>query len=195
MRIPTYEQLRDQGTQPRFHGAGFTQLYISEYSRLHFWHPAFPPTIRDGRIHDHKFTFKSEVLLGNLTHATYVFRGNTNGMRTLWKVAAKRDGAQSTRCIKGDYKLTGYYEMQEGSEYRFVQKVLHEIIGSDTPTITRMTKLSEDKDHWPRAVADGMGPPDNAFPEVQPYPLEELWELIRRQLLNLRARRPHITGA
>lgn len=181
-----YEQLRAAGNKPRFHGAGFIQLYIGDARRLHIWHPDFPAIIKDGVIHDHNFDMHSKVIFGKLNHVAYEFEKCEGGPRSMWNVAAKADASQSGEGEAGLLKLVGSYEMVAGSEYHFRAKEFHEIIAGGL-TVTLMRKKVVHKDHWPRAIAFGDGPPGNAFPLAPPHTEEALWQGIKEGIECIKA--------
>ena len=63
--------IKDKGLIPRLHGNGFIQLDLNGKDRLHVWHPDLPKQEFPTPIHDHKFSFKSHILYGELTHIEY----------------------------------------------------------------------------------------------------------------------------
>lgn len=48
------------------HGLGFIQLVLNESQRMHVWHPDLPRRncYQHSAVHNHRFSFKSEVLKG-----------------------------------------------------------------------------------------------------------------------------------
>lgn len=182
------DEVRHAGAVPRFHGGGFIQIYLTETERLHVWHPDFPATIEDGVVHDHNFHMHSTVLLGRLNHVTYDFSECDDGPQSLWQVAAKKDAAQPGVGDKGFLIKTGSYEMMAGSEYHFQAMQLHQIVFNSCSemTVTRMRKMNTYKDYWPKAVAEGEGPPDNAFPLDAPHNQDVLWSAINEALDQLK---------
>lgn len=57
---------------PRVHGNGFIQLDLDETMRLNVWgHPEIPHQSQTSKIHDHRFSFISHVIIGALTNIEY----------------------------------------------------------------------------------------------------------------------------
>lgn len=82
-----YASLRKGGASPRLHPNGFVQLDLGNHKRLHIW-PETPliPGVRKEPIHDHTFSFDSEVLLGSLTNIVYELIEDESGNFQLYTV-------------------------------------------------------------------------------------------------------------
>lgn len=70
MKLLDIDMLRRLAVKPpRVHGNGFIQLDLPDGSRLNFWgHPNIPRQKVKTDIHDHVFSFSSELLWGTITH-------------------------------------------------------------------------------------------------------------------------------
>jgi hypothetical protein len=55
------------------HGLGFVQVQLAGNRRLHVWHPDLPrrACFESSAIHDHRFSFTSQVLIGTQINHTY----------------------------------------------------------------------------------------------------------------------------
>jgi hypothetical protein len=63
---------RDHGIKPRVHGNGFIQLDMARDVRLHVWgDPRIPRQKTFCQIHDHIFSFDSELIVGQLINIWY----------------------------------------------------------------------------------------------------------------------------
>jgi hypothetical protein len=56
----------------RSHGLGIAQKYIGESTRLHIWDPSLTEFSEEETIHNHRFSFCSEILYGDLQHTEVV---------------------------------------------------------------------------------------------------------------------------
>ncbi len=177
-----YDKLQKLCAEPRFHGNGFIQLYLSERKRLHIWSPNLPPIrSHNARIHDHRYDMISEILWGKLQHTTFDVCIMSTGNYDMIQL----DGASEVRHKPGHILLDKYsreikhqYCFAKGSSYSFNRHLFHDS-AADTFTVTIMTKGAENSDSFARIIVPtGTKQPTHAFaPEYQPTQ-KLLWQEI-----------------
>src|SRR5580765_3414507 len=80
------ENGRRSGLRPRIHGNGFVQLDLTERRRLHVWGDSrIPRRLVPSQIHDHTFSFTSEIVIGQLVHRTIGVQFDPSGAYDLYK--------------------------------------------------------------------------------------------------------------
>jgi hypothetical protein len=78
---------------PRVHGNGFIQLDVHDTLRLHFWgHPEIPRAVPTTPIHDHVFSFTSEVVMGSIMNINYTIKDNPHGLYAVYKASPVKLG-------------------------------------------------------------------------------------------------------
>ena len=71
---------RTADRRPRVHGNGFIQLDLTDRRRLHVWGDhRIPRQSVPSTIHDHTFSFKSTIILGQLVHREIGIFPDTSG--------------------------------------------------------------------------------------------------------------------
>lgn len=145
----------------RVHGNGFVQVDLAPKTRLHVWHPYLPRQKVPTPIHDHRFGFTSEVLVGELLNVEYRvkigYEFNVHEPQT-------RDREDTVLVPTGDtvsleimlldlVRMGGSYEMQPGA---FHETFVH------SRTATVMTKTSETTAR-PRVLVPRGLRPDNEW--------------------------------
>ena len=170
--------IRDQ-RKPRFHGNGFVQLYLDDVNRLHVYHPDLVAVrVANARIHDHRWTFHSKVLIGTLGHQTYDIVPTDFGRWSAKEVPGasnKEVPLQEVPNSRCEIYLTGHYDIVAGSSYVFSRRNFHKSHHSGI-TMTFIEKRCDDGN--PARVISPYGEvPDHAF-AVQP-PEQDLWTAIK----------------
>lgn len=169
----------DPQLEPRFHiGLGMIQLHLikSEKNtvRYHVWHPDLPPLTAGRSIHNHRFSFRSEVLKGALwnTPLAPVF-GSTH---VLWQCfreggpPAKNLGPVGLRREDTDRFLAGESYFFEAGRFHETQ-----CFGL---TVTRMTKLWDAEIPVMVVARPGVSMEHAYDPAVQRPPVTRLWEAL-----------------
>ena len=151
----------------RRHGNGFLQVDLPNGTRLHIWNPELDaaqsvPT----PIHDHRFSFRSIVLYGNLHHWVYDNLTPDSVMPTHHVYEAKPRHDEDTVLVDtGRVVRVGFPTCQTipaGGSYSFGMHLFHE-----TPifeyAITVMKKLAPSPWHTPRVLCPWGMEPDNDY--------------------------------
>lgn len=152
--------------QFRVHGNGFIQIDLAPDTRLHFWSDLIPRQKVDTQIHDHRFSFKSYVLAGELVQTAYNIRANSATGRFQVYEAVPQSGentelvaVEGFRCdVRAKYP-SGL--LVAGESYVFDALEFHR---TDylTPSVTLMVK-TRITDHRPRVLCRVEQTPDNEF--------------------------------
>lgn len=191
--IAELNDLRAANKTPRVHPNGFIQVDINKAQRLHCWSPLNPYRQTTYHpIHNHVFSFVSEVRVGRLINVDYGVGTWTDdmpsGLRHIpWHVELI-DGEETKLVPEGGPPLlvvpTNMSCVQEGQKYEIGKFDLHEAT-CPIPTITVMTKYGLGPDgakEGPNSqgavvmVPEGITP-DNDFLRSE-VDTDLLWEII-----------------
>lgn len=178
-------KIKDNGNEPRVHGNGFIQLDISNKSRLHIWgHPDIPKQAVSTPIHDHRFSFKSTVLVGRLVNITYTFNYNNDfppkfseheaicrqGEDTILTPTGRHGiVVERTTTMIDDWDIRNVYHMEKG--------IFHELLPC-VPSATICTKTANSPNRIPRVLVPFGITPDNDFNRYESATTEDLWKII-----------------
>ena len=170
------------GARPRVHGNGFVQLDLTDRRRLHVWgDPRIPRQVTPSQIHDHTFSFKSQIIIGQLVHRTMEPRPDPAGAYDLYKAVVRKGEDTYLGKEPGRFSVTITCEhlAKAGSEYSFQAGRFHEtvapwlcvtIITKDGPTLSQGGPP-------PRVLVPVGLEPDNTFDRYQTPP-DALWGII-----------------
>ena len=186
----TMDLLRGLGNAPRFHGNGFTQLYLRKDVRLHVWHASLAPLRNhNATIHNHRYDIESTVYRGTLVHKTYSVNPSAPQAEHDVRVV-QLDGASDAHKtpeietgLTGRLELRHQYTFTRGSSYTFKRPYFHSIshVGRE-PVVTIFEKRNYCTE-WAR-VLTGIDDEQatHAFaPETQPD-VATLWSAVREGL-------------
>lgn len=179
------EVARRMSTQPRVHGNGFIQLDLEKGSRLHIWgHPALPRQKVDTGIHDHRFGFRSRVIVGRVVNA--MWRTVEVDSEPTHKIYVPKPSKTENTTLQdsGEVVRARIYHSETvlaGESYVMHPRMFHETF-TDRPSATLMTKTVEDHEHMARVLVPMGLEPDNDFHRDAALPCERLWEIIEEVL-------------
>lgn len=174
---------KDERLTPRHHaGTGFIQVYIKRGLRLHILHPDFPATRKDSNIHNHRFSFHSQILYGCLKNTIYGLRGGDD--HEVYEVYCGSKDAGEFRVV--DPVKVGVCSVQQldsqilcaGMNYTCEIGQFHTSRASEL-TATLMKKLWEG--HENSRVIVPTGTPMRSGFEDQP-PVDRLWPVIENMI-------------
>jgi len=155
----------------RYHGNGFIQVVLNPVTRMHIYSPHFLedfPRVDNARIHDHKFTFTSQILLGRLINRTYNVwaPGGPHGYYRVDETQKDEPLVRICDCGLVDRSIEVY---SAGESYDFGgPRNFHDAFAEEL-TVTVMTKTKVDLDHQARVVSINDVTPDNAFGSQPDY--------------------------
>lgn len=165
----------------RRHGIGVLQAYLAEgggaESRVHVWHPSLlRDGIRDhGDIHDHRFSFVSTVLVGQIVNRVATVRENPNGAYHVHQVLHARANpegvfaAEPMRVVPGPLGPTAQFvdvdfcdvPVITGDSYFFGRGEFHSTVAYGL-AVTVLTKFDQ-VEAGARVLARRETPPVPAF--------------------------------
>jgi hypothetical protein len=178
--------LKKLGKKPRFHGNGFTQLYLNKDVRLHVWHPSLKP-MRDhnSMIHTHRYDVNSVTYRGVLIHTTYDIEYEAPHEEHDIRIV-QLDGASDAHKtpeietgITGRLLVRHQYHFAPGSMYSFKRDLFHSSDAQGTEPVVTIFRRSNKSEEWARVLC-GINDPQatHAFdPSSQPSQ-EMLWAVI-----------------
>lgn len=93
----------------RHHGTGMLQAYVPDEpnARVHIWHPSLvlPGMVTSGAMHNHRFGFRSDVLLGSILHTDLDVMVNLRGgAHQLFRIDGASAGSSDT--IRPSHRVT-----------------------------------------------------------------------------------------
>lgn len=166
-----------KASAPRVHGNGFLQIDIAPGTRLHIWgHSKLPRQVVDTSIHDHRFSFESEVIAGRLVNAQYN-RGHDYRYRIF--EPQTREGEDTTLHDTGrriGLSVSPAKIVRCGEKYEMPARAFHESF-SDRPSATVMRKTFV-FNYAPRVLVPDGAEPDNEFNRYD-YPEDYLWGIVQ----------------
>lgn len=172
------------------HGLGFIQIKLEGNQRMHVWHPGLPRRrcFEHSQIHDHRFGFRSRVLIGeqiNVTHAFEIVgdRALTTHIAYLHEGARSKFGGRpwlAHLCLRRIGEISRE-TVAAGETYSMLPYVFHSTQpGGDGRVATIMTKTSEGE-FGAHSVCAVNVEPDADFDRFQ-LSEDELWRFVREVL-------------
>lgn len=167
------------------HGLGFVQVQLPADQRLHVWHPELPRRhcFEHSAIHNHRFSFVSQVLVGQQINIRYLASKPTAGEAATHQLylhegpRTERGGrpwVPDTQVIMQRLVLSA---IPPGQLYRMDAYDFHRTEpGADGKVATLMTKTWEGKRGAHSSCALGIDP-DGDFDRYQWSPAQ-LWEIV-----------------
>lgn len=190
MSVSIGDHFKEAGLLPRFHGNGFTQLYLDHSHRLHVWHPLLPmPEENNATVHDHMWDMASQVLVGQVGHLTYDVQavdGETQyDMYSINQPEAPRQAHNDvvfTFMSGATVQSTGHYMMQTGSIYHFKAGYFHESVANPGQLSATLLRKNKDILEYPRLIVPTGEAPYQAFGVGTQPPEADMWEAIKEAL-------------
>lgn len=170
---PTREQIS-------LHGLGFIQVALPAKRRLHVWHPDLPrrSCFQWSPIHNHRFSFRSTVLVGTQVNRRYDVGEDPNGSHD----RVSHDGPRSPKGGRMSHVSSRVFVWPRpdetygpGDSYTMPMLQFHETPNSGV-VVTLMEKLTEGEIHAASLIVRGHEF-DQDFDRFQLLP-EELWGFV-----------------
>lgn len=180
--------------KPQVHGNGFVQVDLTPTRRLHVWgHPLIPKQKSPSPIHDHKFSFTSRILLGEMINRRFTARPSPADHEDDYVVhqAQIRDREDTILVPTGErvwLQETSRVAYGPGSTYQMKIGELHESIVHEL-TVTIIEKdppAPEGGLLMPRVFIPVGVRPDNEFNRYGMMDEAVLWKIISDALLQAR---------
>lgn len=172
--------LRESGAEPHWFGLGFIQLKISENRRLHFYpdRPDYRSFVGDEEIHDHRYFFRSKVLLGSISQTIYEVNASDTGNFLMVEDDCKPNSSSPSEPVRVSATPIFTTTNTAGTEYSIDKGVFHTVAAKGA--ITLLERSTKDVRPYARVVHHHAKPKVCAF--SQPKPVDELWEVIAEML-------------
>lgn len=164
------------------HGLGFVQVQLPAEQRLHVWHPDLPRRhcFEHSAIHNHRFNFKSRVLVGEQVNIRYATWLDECGEYVLYLHEGPRTACGGRPWVpdgRACMTLRQREVISAGESY--VSRAYHfhrTEPGGDGRVATIMTKRGEYKTGAHSSCLLGVKP-DDQFDRYQWSP-SQLWEIV-----------------
>jgi hypothetical protein len=130
----SFEAIRASGAVPHWFGLGFIQLKLNQKQRMHFWHPDHTQQSLPEEVHNHRYSFSSRVIKGEIAHEIWTYTPG-DGDTDCIEVSCKPDQPAPDKTLStGLITLSGRYTMLAGSSYFFPSTGFHRIIAKHAVT-------------------------------------------------------------
>lgn len=181
MMQKVYEKTEDALT---LHGLGFLQLQLQSGKRLHVWHPELPrrKCFQHSQIHDHRFSFVSEVLVGTQINQLWIVkkdRARPSHIGYLHEGPRTKFGNRPwLPDLHVEVEAGNRQVIQAGADYYMPAYIYHSTTpGGDGRVATLMAKRGEGDRGAHSLCAVGVEP-DADFDRKQ-WSLDRLWQIVR----------------
>lgn len=178
-----YQTIRQLERKPCYFGLGFIQLKINENERFHFYHPSLLPIINiEEEVHNHRYDFISEVLVGELNNKIYHFSSDINGhyQKEYESCNANIILSKEDKNIQlGELKLFTCMKINKGEKYFMDNRTFHTL-----ETKVCMTKLT--RSQYLQQYAEVVRPINTEIicPFSQKISESDCWDIIEEVMLN-----------
>jgi len=121
----SFRALRASGAIPYWFDLGFVQLKLNPKQRMYFWHPDFHPNIHEEDVHNHRYSFSSKIIVGEIIHETWTYSSDEKGDTECVEICNKQE---LKKISTGFMTMSGQYTLQAGSKYYFPSSGFHRTI-------------------------------------------------------------------
>jgi hypothetical protein len=146
---------------------------------MHFWHPDCQPTISDEEVHNHRYSFSSRIIIGEMVHETFHYEKSEKGDTECMEVCCQPDKSEEPKLIStGIMTMTGRYVLNKGSSYFFCANSFHRTITKKAVTILCRGEIETENALVLRPTG---------IPSICPFSVKksesECWDIIRELLI------------
>lgn len=184
-----FEHVLQNGSGIRLHGNGFIQIDMSDKTRLHIWDPDLPLRSQtvSTQIHDHRFSFESECIVGAILNQPYIERYEYGLQYDVYYSRMRHDEDTVLEDSGIDIAIEPLVSQLifRGQGYKFEVGMFHET-KYDILSITLMTKIHVERNWIPRVLCRKGQEPDNGFDKYQ-YPDKILWGIVKKAFESIEA--------
>lgn len=168
------DRLRSSGAKPYWFGLGFIQLKLDGDTRLHFWHPELTADTSEEELHDHRYTFDSHILVGEITHEEWFLEADPAGDHEIVLVSCKPGQEADPEPVgRGYLRRGGSYTMAAGSQYVFPETGFHRIRATKAVTFLERGPVIKEYAKVIRPLGEA-----SVCPFSREVPESRLWECI-----------------
>jgi len=177
----SFEALKASGAVPHWFGLGFIQLKLNHKQRMHFWHPEYQKFTPEEEVHNHRYSFCSRIIAGEMIHETWNYvpdEGAGSGTAECIEVSCKPgQPANPIPISTGTMTMSGRYTMPAGSKYFFPATGFHRTITKRAVTLLCRGEIESENALVIRPIGT---------PTICPFSIQksesECWEIIRELL-------------
>ncbi len=174
MDYTNIDDLRSTGAVPYFFGLGFIQLKLTDSQRMHFYHPDLKAISGKEEVHNHRYDFTSNVLVGEFSHTVWEFIHDPEGDHEKVLVSCKPDApADPTPIGCGRIRHSGFYTLAAGSSYRFPATQFHDVFAQKAVTFLTRGPIMADI-----AVVIRLRGNASVCPFSEKIPESRCWDMI-----------------
>lgn len=166
--------------QISLHGLGFIQVILEGNQRLHVWHPDLPrrSCLEHSAIHNHRFGFRSTVLVGTQVNRCYAVWSGEFGTHDRISHDGPRAATGGRMSYVAERVFVDAFEDQRilaGQTYSMHPGIYHETPNSGV-VVTLMQKTAETHDHASSLITHGVEF-DQSFDRFQ-LSDDDLWAIV-----------------
>lgn len=167
------------GTYPKYFGLGFFQLKVNDEYRVHYYHKDLKPILHEEEVHDHRYGFKSDVLVGTLWNRVWYFEETEQDSD--WELVHVhcKEGVDDTPTVvlPNVRKVElGNFPITAGSTYELTQDVFHQV-HHDGHVVTGLHRPAQATKEFSRIIRDKRTP--YVCPFSAPVSIDQTWEYLK----------------
>ena len=177
----SFEAVKASGAVPQWFGLGFVQIKLNYKHRMHFWHPDYSRNTSDEEVHNHRYSYTSRIIVGDLIHETWAYTECSDGDTECIEVSCKPgNNADPIPQSNGTMVINGRYNMLTGSSYYFPATGFHRIIAKKAVTLLCRGEIESENAKVLRPIGT---------PFICPFSVQksdnECWDIIHDLLKNI----------
>ncbi len=151
----------------RLHANGFIVVDLNRKRRLHIWDTRLPTQASNTTIHDHRYSFKSTVLIGSLLQVEYDVDLNPQGEFDIYVPEVSQEGDAVNLVLQDNMNrctpvMGKTFAIPAGRTYSMAAMDFHQILFDDFG-VSIIEKGLTLKQHRPRILCPVGLLPDNEF--------------------------------
>lgn len=171
------------------HGLGFIQVQLPGEQRLHVWHPDLPrrKCFEHSSIHDHRFSFISQVLVGSQINVEVEVTPSDDGTHVAYLHEGTRQACGGRPWVPQGRVALGEqvsFEVEAGRRYMVSAYQFHRTIPSGDGRVATIMRKTAEYDRGAQSLCLAGVEPDTALDRFQ-WPPERLWAVVTEVLLGI----------
>jgi hypothetical protein len=134
----SFGAIRNCGAVPHWFGLGFIQLKLNAKQRMHFWHPNHIRDTNEEEVHNHRYSYSSRIIIGEIVHETWAYVPSPSGEGNIEciEVSCKPDRHIEDKPLSiGSMTMDGHYNLPAGTSYFFPASGFHRIKAKRAVTV------------------------------------------------------------
>ena len=169
------------------HGLGFIQVQLEADQRLHVWHPELPrrTCFEHSSIHNHRFSFVSQVLIGSQRNIEYADEWKDDGEFVLYLhegLRTQNGGRPWVPTRRTDMIIVDDVIIPAGSAYRQEAYKYHRTEPQGNGKVATLMRKTYEGMNGAHSTCRFGVEPDSDFNRFQ-WSEQQLWEIVQDVLL------------